>query len=265
MKPLNLKPVTTRNTWRIGIQGFGKTGKTWSALSFPNPVILDTDNNIPKYHPLVVEGKLLTVPFWDSDYLKEELSIVPKKEDQHPPTCFAVLKWLRAYGKEFNSEQTLILDSMTRVHDSFDLYHYDNPFYDNKGNKDTWKVYNYKQTWFTDLHNVIESLKCNFVSLCHETVERDEGRIIGIKPLLTGVFADKLPTRYQEWFRQRVIAAKDDKGKEIVDPETGKAKPRYIWEIKSDKITTCGGNLSGRIKEGFIDANYQSLMKSLET
>lgn len=261
-----IQEVKSLENWRIGIQGYPKTGKTWSALTFPNPIVLNLDNNIPKNHPKVLSGEVKQVPLYDKDFVKEKLSVLPKHPEQPFPLHTAVEKWLRTVGMKLDPDQTLVIDSMTRIGDRFDLHWDLNPALSVKTAKvDSFEAWHKKLVYFTELHAMIEALRCNVITIIHEQeTYDDDGKINGLKPALTGSFGVRLAGHYPEWFRQSVVSKKDDKGNVIKDPETGKPYPRYIWEIQTDKVTKCGGNLVSKIKESFIDANYDSLVAAMK-
>lgn len=248
--PTEAKSPEEQLTFRIGIQGFPKTGKSWAALTFPNPIVLNIDNNIPKLHPNL--SSVLQIPFYDPKFCTE-LGCGAKHPSQPPVRHLALTKWLRANAQKFESDQTLILDSLTFLGNYFDLHWDLNPQFSNKGKENDFVPWQKKVLYFTDLHELVKSLRCNFIAIVHETEAfDDEGRIIGLKPLITGSFSNQLAGHYTEWFRQRVISEKDK-------------PPRYVWQIVSDSVSKNGGTLSSIVKDKpFIDANYQTLVSIIK-
>src|SRR5512139_265866 len=215
---------TEHITFRVGIQGRPKTGKTWSALTFPNPFILDIDNNIPRNHPAFKNVR--TAPFCNVEWIRTNF---PKANGvKH----IAIAQWLMAEGNKFGVDQTLILDSVTFLGNYFDAYYQEHPIYSGKGVEDKFAPWRYKVKYFTDLHDLIRGLTCNFIAIIHETNEYDdEGTVIGIKPLLTGQFGDQIAGHYCEWFRQ------------IVEEDKISGKLSFLWEVKSKKLSCAGGNI----------------------
>lgn len=244
--PSNATPPTQHTTFRVGLQGRPKTGKTWSALTFPNPFVIDIDNNIPRNHPAF--GLVQTAPIWNEDWTK-----------QHFPRAGGVKhhivgQWLATEGRKFGTNQTLILDSITLLGNYFDAYYQNNPVYSSKGVLDKWFAWREKIRFFTDLHDTIKSLKCHFVAIVHETNDYDdEGTVIGIKPLLTGAYGDQLAGQYCEWFRQ------------VTEEDKASGKTSFLWEVKSKKLSCAGGNILSLLPADTkrIKASYQTLVEIL--
>ena len=241
-QPLNSTSPSKFTTFRVGIQGRPKTGKTWSALTFPNPFILDIDNNIPHNHPGFSTVK--TAPFWNDEWIKTN---IPRASGiKHN----ALIQWLKVEGPKFTPEQTIILDSATFLGNYFDAYFQNNPVYSSKGVEDKYAPWRFKVKYFTDLHEIIKGLFCNFVCIIHETYEYDEeGTVIGIKPMLTGQFGDQMAGHYCEWFRQ------------VVEEDKNTGKLSFMWEVKSKKLSCAGGNLVSILPADVkrIDATYETL------
>src|SRR6266576_2890814 len=85
---INLKNVTYPQI-RLGIQGPPASGKTTSALTFPNVVVMDLDNGLTKY-----SGKdIISIPFYDYDWIVK-YGFPPKKPGAQPNRRDAILKFL---------------------------------------------------------------------------------------------------------------------------------------------------------------------------
>ena len=242
--PNNSTLPTKYTIFRVGLQGRPKTGKTWSALTFPNPFIVDIDNNIPRNHPQF--ENLHTAPLWNDEWIKNNL---PRASGiKHN----ALIQWLKAEGPKFKENQTIILDSITFLGNYFDAYYQNNPVYSGKGVEDKFAPWRFKIKYFTDLHEIIKGLSCNFVGIIHETNEYDEdGTVIGIKPLLTGQFGDQIAGHYCEWFRQ------------VVEEDKTTGKLSFLWEVKSKKLSCAGGNIVSILPADVkrIPANYETLVE----
>jgi hypothetical protein len=258
-KPKEAIPPAKFSTYRVGLQGPPKSGKTWSALSFPNPIVLNLDNNLPVAHPKVRSGEVTQVPFYDDNFYKtyENGKFLPERGKNVVARHYAILKWLRANGPQIKPEQTLILDSMTFLANYVDIFEKDNPSHTKQGKVDEFAPWRHKVEYFTELHEIIKALNCNFVTTIHEQPEYDEdARIIGLKPCMTGSFASQLAGHYTEWFRQ-VNEYKQGKDGETIP---------YGWMVKSKKIDKCGGNLVSLLPKGVdvIPARYSEIQKLLE-
>lgn len=84
-------------------------GKTYAALSFPNPLVLDFDNKNMR------EG-IPTIPFYDDNFVE---SIVRRKNPAHPVNRKAALEvWLQQNVGKLK-DYTVILDALTNVEVAF--------------------------------------------------------------------------------------------------------------------------------------------------
>ena len=43
---VSLNTITVKPQIRLGLQGYSGTGKTWAALTFPNPIVLNLDRGL---------------------------------------------------------------------------------------------------------------------------------------------------------------------------------------------------------------------------
>lgn len=235
--------------------GQPKTGKTWAALTAPNPIVIDLDNNIPRNHPKF--NTVQTVPIWDSEYCVKELGMAKSTATGTVCKYEAVIKWLKQHVRKLQSNQTLIIDSLTFIGDNFDMWWEKNPQLSmtKTGQLDKFKRWNQKIIAFEEIHDLLTSASCNVIGIIHEQDDYDEeGHVIGIKPILTGSYAGRLGGRYTEAFRQRVK----------VNKQTGARE--YIWSIKSDGKANSGGNLTSLLEEGrtSIPANFGELERLLK-
>ena len=66
---------------RLGIQGAPGTGKTYAAVSFPNPIVLDLDNKLGAHK---TRKDILVLPFHDPDFIINKLKVhnEPYKEGE---------------------------------------------------------------------------------------------------------------------------------------------------------------------------------------
>src|SRR6266446_381603 len=102
---------------RLGLQGHPATGKTYSAMTFPNPFIMDLDNGLTKFagHDINI------IPFYDYDWICNfDSKYKPSKPGAQPNRRDAILKFLREEALKMTNEQTLILDSWTSLQTFFD-------------------------------------------------------------------------------------------------------------------------------------------------
>lgn len=254
----------TSHLFRIGIQGAPKTGKTWAALTFPNPVVLDFDNNLRGFSEVYPEKKILSIPFWKPEFCD---SIAPRTRlPTGAPTPAnrrdALRVWLDKNITKFQPGQTVIWDSFTRGQDGFDQQQDLEPQYTKGGTIDEFAFWRLKQEYTRDILNWLNTANCDVIVIFHETGERNAaGLLTGkLKPMMEGKFCDKLAGYFTDWFRQVVVEEedKDNKGNVI-----GKTR-HYYWQTKGDNIANCGTSLRKldiKNPKGFVPATYESLIK----
>lgn len=238
--------------FRIGIQGPPKTGKTWAALTFPNPIVLDFDNNLRGFSEVYPDKKILAVPFWNATFC-DTLGVRCPRPGSPPNQRDALRVWLAKEARNFTPTQTLVLDSWTRLQDGFDKQQELEPSYTKKGEIDEFAFWMKKQEYARDIIEFLNSCNCNIVVTFHETVERDSsGKVTGkMKPMMDGRFADKLAGYFTDWFRQTVM-------------EDDKKERQYLWQVKADNVANCGTSLRKldlKSIKGFVPANYNSLVQ----
>jgi hypothetical protein len=258
---------------RLGILGVPGVGKTWAALTFPNPIVLDLDNKLSGYVKAHPDHAFPIIPFWNRDYVVNVLKVnnfksglgatVYTQNDKYPHNIRdAVTRWLVEEGPKLESEQTLILDSFTTLNDGYDIQSNQSweQSYNKSGEVDGFFFWKMKLHYNTDINSKLRALKCNVVAIFHELPERDEnGRQIGIKPLIQGSSADKVPKDYTDFYRQVVVTRDQDiskfKGLSWADD---KETEIYAWQRCKDKYVqiTCSSMPNST---PFVRANYQGV------
>lgn len=274
---ITLDKATYQQQIRLGIQGFPKTGKTWSALTFPNPVVLDIDRGLGAHHG---RADVIQVPVWDVEQIGKKY--YPSEPDNLKHVVDA---WLAKEGPKLTSNQTLIIDALTGIQSA---YHRDwslHPVISSRSNKvDDRAEWGLKIPYFTDLMDRTVKFKCNVILISHEAEKKDaSGEYSGkIRPLLSGQFGDQITSRFTDWFRQLSgnkpnPASLTDVQKRNIErdwkmtPEQFvkecEVYPRntiYYWQLESDD--TFDGGASSLVNfPRFIFANYASFCKYRKT
>jgi hypothetical protein len=203
-----LEVQTGRAQIRLGLQGFPGTGKTWSALTFNNPIVANTDRGLGAH-----QGRkdVVDVPFYDIKFAGR------------PETAKDVLiRWLETEAIKLTNEQTLVWDSLTATEVLYHLWFRDNEqklAYTKNGQKDSFVEWSLKTKFFEELFALFKSLSCDIVIISHESEQQDKSTTPGqpggysgkIRPLYTGAMKDKLTKDFTDWFRQLSCAKpKDD-------------------------------------------------------
>lgn len=240
---------TTVSQVRIGIQGFPGTGKTWAALTFPNPIVANSDKGLGAH---IGRKDVVDVPFWNPDYCKKIYANYKGPQDIKT----VMLLWVEKHACKLTPEQTLVWDGGTETEAAYHAWYNDNIVYEN-GTENKFARWNQKLDFFNDLHIAFNGLKCNLIWLMHETDQRDKvkpGDAVSysgkIRPLLTGQFCDKIVGKYTDWFRQHAetkpstdekITDKMLKDFGYTDKKAFKERiaqfPRdtmYYWQLDSD-------------------------------
>jgi len=201
---LPLSDETAKQQIRLGIQGAGGSGKNWSILGtpdgkqkgFPNCMVLNLDRGLASH---IGCAGIYQIPFYKMSKLEN------RKDD--------LTIWFNNEAPRLTENQTLVIDSLS---DMETIYH---SWWDKfgkpasitqDGNFNKFEEWNIKDKWFSEIHSIIKNLRCDVITLTHETEKADKPTSPGqpglytgkIRPLLTGKFGDKLVKEYTMWFRQ---------------------------------------------------------------
>lgn len=263
------------NAIRLGIQSPPGLGKTYAALTFPNPVVADFNKGLGAH---VGRSDVIPVPFWDGKFCDK---IHPRNGMQCPPNQKdAFTDWLLKEGPKLHANQTFVVDCNTEVEAAFHIqYAADGgPPLTKRGEADTYDEYKKKLAWYSYLTQLIKNLPCMVVYITHETTEWDKqgDATGGAKPLLSGQAGDKIVGDYTDWFRQWAITKpvsdeakkkmrekyqlSENDFKEWMESTAPTHSTIYLWQTQSDemfKLKT--SSLFSAPK--FVLANYSSFQK----
>jgi hypothetical protein len=225
--PPNTQTLKTRQhkVIRVLLQGWAGTGKTHAALTFPNPYVMDWDNNLQAYFGQDIPN----LPIWDSEFVSKTMGKPPTKVNAQPNRRDAGLNWLKTEGMKFTPAQTLIIDSWTRVQAAIDAQNELEPKITKGGQIDDFDFWNKKLAFSRDYMNVIASLRCSVVVTIHEISQRDvkTGALLDkVRPLQQGQFAAEISSYFGYVMRQITEEEKDGTGKVV--------KTKYLWQVVSD-------------------------------
>lgn len=254
---------------RLGLQGFGGVGKTWAALTFKNPIVVNLDKGLGAHfgRPDVVE-----IPMGNVDYCKK---LYPKYKG--PESVRDVIDvFFDTVAPKLSEEQTLVFDGGTGLQHAYHKWYMANPVLTKMGKLDDFAEWRLKVVFLGDVFNRTKFLKCNFIYICHEAEKKDkDGSYSGkIRPLLTGQFCDELMSHFTDWFRCHALA----KPKADVKPETlanfglkNQAEFNsianqfsndciYFWQTQSDDVCDCKASSLVNFPR-YIPANSESFYK----
>lgn len=260
--------------FKIALQSAGGRGKTFSALSFPNPIVLNFDNNLQAF---TGRADIYKVPFNEDKFVDtivkrgdlRDLSHIIVDASFRPNRRDALLLWLNKHGPSFTSDQTIILDSWSKAQDGFDQQEDMEPHYTQQLKKDDFMFWRNKLIWSRDLCDLLTSLPCNTVVTFHEQNLTDEsGKVISSKmvPLMQGKFVNKLSLYFSDWFRcwffpkgtprsQIPLPALESLG----ITELQLQQDLGLWQTKSDMYADCKTRIVGCPQ--FIRADYKELIR----
>ncbi len=255
---------------RIGLQGAPGCGKTWAALTFPNPIVLNLDRGLGAH---VGRQDVIDVPVYDPTFCDK---IKPRNGQATPPNRKdATALWLFNVAPKLLPTQTLVVDGLTNLESAFETQFKLDDEPNSNGVYDKFKPWREKIEYYGEICDYLLALKCNVVLICHETADRDKlGELNGKKkPLLSGQFADKLVGKFTDFFRCHAFSKPKEDTMEKALKLFGVTKEvmkewiasssndtLYLWETQSsDEFNGKASSLVGAPR--FILANYNSIVK----
>lgn len=260
---------------RLAIQGFGGEGKTYAAMTFPNPVVLNLNKGLGAHRGRkeITEIKITDPTFAKNYYPNEPTNI---KE--------VTIAWLRKEALKLTSNQTLVFDGSSDIETAYHIDWKDHPVISSRSGKvDDFAEWGLKLSYFGEITSIFKKCQCNVVWISHEAEKKDKGtgEYTGkIRPLMSGQFADKILGEFTDWVRQlscnkpNFNSITDAQKKNISDNwgmtvdefksmcDTFPRNTIYYWQLESDDIFS--GKTSSLVNfPRFIPANYQSFLKYL--
>jgi len=251
---------------RLGLQGYPGTGKTWAALTFPNPLVLNLDRGLGAH----IGRDINEIPFYDATFCKSV-------KNPYLPTDLkdVLMMWIEKEGKKLEPDQTLIIDGLTGIQNAYHKWYTVNQVYTKAGKVDDFAEWNLKKVFMSEFFEATKFLKCHVVVIAHEAdkKEKDGGYAGKVRPLLTGQFGDELVSHFTDWFRAH---SNDKPTAEVPEQKLkdfGMTKdeykkfcdsfPRntiYYWQTEGDSVFD-GKCSSLTLFPKFIPANYSSFDK----
>lgn len=214
---------------RLGLQGEAGTGKTTSALTFPNPVVMDIDNGLTAFSG---RADILRIPLYDGAFISSlnDGRFRDKKADGFVNYRDAILWWIHHEAAKLEENQTLIIDSWTALQNWFDTRMGSEPVFSKKGEIDDYAFWEKKIAYSKTILDLTQTLRCHVVVNFHEAKERDKvtGALLDkVQPLMQGKFVTYLKKYFSDFFRSKVIQTKDPKTGAVIDA-------KYVWQVRSD-------------------------------
>ena len=204
--PNNCKPLSeskVEQQIRLGIQGYPGTGKTWAALTFPNPVVANLDRGLAAHDK---RADVIEVPLYNPQWIRETMRLPAYHPSGLKDIC---IKWLETEATKLTPEQTLVWDGNTGLQNAYHKWYEANQtlFLTKQGNVNEFAEWTVKKKFFSEIMEIFKSLSCHVVYCCHEIDMKDKNGVNGplysgkIRPLLTGAFGDEIEGHFNNWFR----------------------------------------------------------------
>ncbi len=217
-----LSELTEQPQMRLGIQGYGGTGKTWTALTFPNPIVANLDRGLGAH---TGRADVIEIPFYNDAYCR---SIMPNYNTGKLKDLLQI--WLSKEGKKLSPEQTLVWDGNTSMQNAYHRWYNDNRVFTSSGKEDDFAQWRLKTQFYADIVEQLKFLPCHVVYIAHEAEKKEkDGSYRGkIRPLLTGQFADELLNHFTSWFRQHASEKPSDLELRYTSPSDISVKLRDV-------------------------------------
>lgn len=270
---------------RIGLQGLPKSGKTWSALGFSNPVVVSFDRGLLSH---IGKKEIIEIPFYNEKFVDSVVSRVSTHYNDFYTGVSklrpcnrkdALTKWLYTEAVKLTKNQTLILDGLTGIDAAYHGEYWLEPAVDREGKLKPYEEYKRKKDYLTEIAMCIKALTCDIILICHESFDRNEkGDLNGmIRPLMSGQFLDQLQSHFTDWFRCITVEKPiEEKKMDFMKAFRISNIPQfqewmastdtqtiYLWQTQSDQHAQCGTSLVGAPK--YILAHANSFEKYKQT
>lgn len=231
-----LKEIPAVPRIMLGIQGPPGSGKTASALTFPNPIIAEFDNS--DYNGLLKldhlrDVKPQIIPFYSQSFIVDTLKIPPNRSHiilRHK----AFQDWLFEHGPKLTPDQTLIVNTWSFLQDVIDAFIFckAEEVFGRDGKRDDFAPWDNKIEHSKQILNALKDLSCNVVITFHESLERDKNTGLMLdktQPLQQGKFVTRIKGFFPSFYKSIVRQKFDANGKPIEGQ-----KPEYLWQTASD-------------------------------
>jgi len=213
----------------LALQGPGGSGKTTSALTFPNPIVAAFECGLEEHRN---RNDVIEIQFYNPDVISKwdggKFKPHATKLDAQTNIKDAFLYWLKNEGLKIPYGYTFVLDSWSSMQDGFDIQENSETHATKKGAEDGYVFWAEKVDYSRLVMSYLYSMKCNVVVLFHEIQTRDAktGQLLEkIKPLMQGQFHAQLKRYFPYFYRMINEEKKDREGHEI--------GCEYWWQIKS--------------------------------
>ena len=184
------KYLTTTTTQKAFVLLYGSPacGKTTGALTFPNPLVVDFDNNLPV-------GTSRVIQFWKDEFVDK---IIPRTNPKFPANRRdALLIVLADLARDLPAGHTIVIDSLTRIESTYNMQEEvePKPRSIKSGEVDGHALFRKRLIYFDTLFTMLTGCAANVVFIAHQQADRnDKGEVVQqLRPALMGQMGEKLP------------------------------------------------------------------------
>ena len=260
--PTYASPVSAQESPQIRLLLIGppKSGKTFAAATFPNPLFVDFDDSLTSKE-LRTKYSLHSLDFCDPAWIKEHFSkrVIVTASGTRIKAASAFVDFLNSPDIEkMTYEQTLVIDSLSTLGDAVRAELEASQPTSKSGEPDTFWFWREWAAWFRDLCTRLKQLSTHVVVIAHENEIRDSetGKVTAFKLALPGQeMTPRLPQFFTDIYRQtKEVTVKPGAAS---DKAATSVEEKYLWQVKTSPQFMC--NTRMKTDKMYVPAHYDSI------
>jgi hypothetical protein len=244
---------------RLLLVGPAGWGKSTSSATFPQPVWVDVDNNVP---PEIKPKLKHVIPLWNRDFLTNNAfgGITPEVLVQYPLNFFPRIL---SDARDLTAEYTLVVDNLSAISEL--LATMISNLHAKAIEKNSYHFWNVWAAWLNSLFIGLKSLKCHVILIAHEDEIRDNetNRVLNRRWLLDGKkFTPKMGSYFNNIFRQTRIEEKASQfavQRSYENMNSAVTTLKYMWQVLPDQEFDVA-RTTIKTNKLFVPAMYQSFL-----
>lgn len=235
---------------RLLLQGASGTGKTTSALTFPNLLIADFDHKLGDHRH---RSDVSVLPFYSKGFLeklvKDDSICASVMIAGQINSALIFLEWIKKHAPTIPEDVTLVIDSGNMLITSLDvMIDATDKKKEDREPVNKYAAWGRKKVFVEELMTHFKKLKCRLIYIAHESFSQDQdGNSLGkMNPLISGSAKDNFPGNFTHRFRQTVEENKETK------------KMEFWWYLTQNKLCDCFCPLN-KDKTPKVIADYKNI------